>query len=242
MKAVFIKILLLIFIFVMGYLIYQVYINQYNLNHGECNIDNFDIDDLVVIKRTPEYSSLINGLVDKKSFIFTDEQLKVLKNPQQIFNVKNNQQDIKNISGIVYTNCEGKFDSPVNNDFNDNPIDLSNNEYAEIKTMLQNDIQQITEPNCFNTGVLRNDIPTVKNYLKNYYQDIYGNRIEANLLDYFVAYRTLINNEDNVGFPVNTQIGNSNFIIPDQFEYQNQLTNAYNIDWDRIINPLTYSM
>ena len=242
MKDIFIRIVLLIFILIITYIIYQVYINQYNLNHGKCDMDNFDVDNLVVIKRTPEYSSLINNLVDKKSFIFNDEQLKVLKNPQQIFNLTDGQKNIKNISDIIYTNCDGKLDTPVNNDFTDNPIDFSNKEYNQIKTMLQNDITEITEPNCFNIGVLKNDIPLVKNYLKNYYQDIYGNRVEANLSDYFVAYNTLINTDGSVGFPVNTQIGHSNFLIPDQYNYQKQFTNAYNIDWNRIINPLTYSM
>lgn len=245
MKDIFVRIFLLIFVLIIGYLIYQVYTNQYNLVNTKCNIDNFDIDDLVVIKRTPEYSSLINDLIDKKSFIFTDEQLKVLKNPQQIFNVtgdKGNVSDISNISDQVYTNCATQLDSPVTTDLNDNPVDFSNKEYTQIKTMLQNDISKTTEPNCFNTGVLKNNIPLIKNYLKNYYLDIYGNRIDADLKDYFTAYYTLINNDDSVGFPVDTQIGHSNFIIPDQYNYEKQLTNAYNIDWDRIINPLGYSM
>lgn len=241
MEWVFIKILLLVFILIVSYLIYGVYSSQYNLN-SKCDIDNFDIDDVVVIKRTPEYSGLIEDLIDKKSFIFTDQQLKVLKNPQQIFDVSNNTTAIKNISDKIYTNCKGKLDTSVNGDFNDNPIDLTNNEYTEIKNMLKNDIKKITEPNCFNTGVLKNDIPIVKNYLKNYYQDIYGNKIESNLLDYFTAYYTLINNDENVGFPVNTMLGHSNFLIPEQYNYEKQLTNAYNIDWDRIINPISYSM
>lgn len=36
-------------------------------------------------------------------------------------------------------------------------------------------------------------------------------------------------------------MGNSNFIIPDQYNYDNKFTNAYNIDWNRIINPIGYS-
>lgn len=77
--------------------------------------------------------------------------------------------------------------------------------------------------------------------MKNYYQDLYGNKIDADLQDYFVAYYTLINNDDNVGLPVNTLIGTSDFIIPDQYKYDSGFTNAYNIDWNRIINPIGYS-
>ena len=51
----------------------------------------YDIDDLFIIERTPEYSKLINGLIDEKSFIFSDDKLKVLKNPQQIFDISNNR-------------------------------------------------------------------------------------------------------------------------------------------------------
>lgn len=244
MESIFIKILFILFIGVIVYTLFNLFNKEYSLSHQKCQMENFDIDDIVVIKRTPEYSNLIDNIVDEKSFIFNDQQLKVLKNPQQIFEVKsgNNTENIKNISDIVYTNCKGKFDNQVNNDFTDNPIDVSDNEYIQIKNMLKNDINQITEPNCFNTGVLNSNIPNVKNYLKNYYQDIYGNKIDANLSDYFTAYYTLINQDNNDGLPVNTMIGHSDFIIPDQYKFDSKLTNAYNIDWSRIINPISYSM
>lgn len=233
------KILLLIFVLLIGYIIYKVYNYFYILEHKKCNIEKFNIDDLVIIKRTPEYSNFINKIIDNKSFIFTDEELKNLKNSHQIFNVKNNEQDIKNISNIVYTNCKNNLNTT---NYNDDIIDLSNNQYDKINLMFKNDVEKITEPNCFNTGILKNNLPLVKNYLKNYYQDIYGNKINADLKDYFVAYNTLINNNENIGLPVNTLIGHSNFLIPEQYDVNGKLTNAYNIDWDRVINPLTYSI
>ena len=223
-------------------------------------LENFNIDDLVIIKRTPEYSKLIDDLIDQKSFIFSDKQLEVLKNPQQIFDISkenyNNTNtantantantDIKNISNTVYINCKNEldkntfdFDNQINN--SNELIDLSDKEYVEIKKMLKDDINQLIEPNYSNTGVLKQNMPLIKNYLKNYYQDLYGNKIDADLKDYFIAYYTLINNNDNVGLPVNTLIGTSDFIIPDQYKYDGKFTNAYNIDWDRIINPISYS-
>ena len=241
MENIFFKILLILFIGVIIYTIYNIYTSNYVLEHTKCNLEKFDIDDMVIIKRTPEYSKLINNLIDKKKFIFTDEQLKILKNPQQIYNVNDEQQNIKNISDIVYTNCKNELNS--NNDIdNNNLIDVSSNEYDNITKMLKYDIKQTIKPNCCNTGVLKNDMPLIDNYLKNYYQDLYGNKVDANLSDYFSAYYTFINNDDNVGLPVNTLVGHSDFVIPDQYNYDSRFTNAYNIDWDRIINPIGYSM
>lgn len=237
------KILILLFIIGIIYLVFNIYNNNYNLSTKKCQLEKFNIDDITVIKRTPEYSKLINKLIDEKSFIFNDEQLKNLKNQQQIFKLSNDKQDIENISDIVYTDCKKELDEFNNTyDYSNEKIDLFDNEYEQIKNKLKNDINIITEPNCTNVGVLKNNIPFSKNYLKNYYKDLYGNRVEADMGDYFTAYYTLINSDDNVGFPVNTQIGHSNFIIPDQYDYDSKFTNAYNIDWNRIINPIGYSM
>ena len=38
---------------------------------------------LVIINRNPEYTKYIDKLINEKSFMFTDEQIKVLKNPNQ---------------------------------------------------------------------------------------------------------------------------------------------------------------
>jgi len=237
----YIKIIIAIFFFIIFYFIYDYFSKEYKENYDKCNLDDLNIDDVVVIKRTPEYSKLIDNLIDEKSFIFSDNQIKVLKNPQQIFNVINNNQNIENISEKIYTDCKGHLDNNITGDYNDNLINVSDREYDKIERELKEDIYKLIGPNCFNTGVLRNDEPFTKNYLKNYYKDLYGNRIEANLSDYFTAYYTLINESDNVGLPVNTQLGKSDFLIPDQYDYNKYFTNAYNIDWDRIINPITYS-
>ncbi len=278
-ENIFIKILFFISIGVVVYIIYNFFYQENLRENLKCNIDNYDIDDLVVIKRTPEYSKLIDGLIDKKSFIFSDDQVKVLKNPQQIFNISDNKNEpkisnisdninqpkISNISDIVYLNCKKElnnnmfdFDDSTYNNFQKNEnnqnnqnsedkenfnniIDMSDKEYDNIKNMLESDIKQLIGPNCFNTGVLKENIPLIKNYLKNYYQDLYRNKIDADLKDYFIAYYTLINNNNDVGLPVNTLIGMSDFIIPDQYKYDSHFTNAYNIDWSRIINPISYS-
>ena len=60
------------------------------------------------------------------------------------------------------------------------------------------------------------------------------------MTDYFADYYTNINTKDpKEAIPVDTLKGNSNFIIPDQYHIQNKFTNAYNIDWSRIVDPYT---
>lgn len=232
------KMSLILFIGLIGWILFIIYNSNSN---NKCQLENFDIDNLKIIKRTPEYSKLINNLIDEKSFIFTDSQIKSLKNPQQIFKLSNNNQTITNISDMVYNDCNVGLEFFTNTyNYSNNPVDATDNQYEQIKTKLYNDINVIPEPNCDNINVLQKDT-LGRDYLKNYYLDIYGNRIEADLTDYFTAYYTLINSDDNVGLPVNTLLGKSNFIIPDQYNYQNKLTNAYNIDWSRIINPIGYT-
>ncbi len=266
------------------YFIYNFFYYQYSQEHLKCNINNYNIDDMIIIKRTPEYEKLIDNLIDEKSFIFNDDEIKVLKNSQQIFNINNsiddNKKNISNISNDVYLNCakqliNNTFDftdivkneehaiKSINENFdnlndirvkdiieeandyihdkNDDIIDVSSNEYIDIKNMLKNDIKKLIGPNCFNMGVLKQNMPLINNYLKNYYQDLYGNKVNADLKDYFIAYYTFINNDDDVGLPVETLIGNSNFVIPDQYKNDSHFTNAYNVDWSRIINPISYS-
>lgn len=239
MIDIIIKIIIILFIIGIVFAIFDFFGDNLFFKKNMCKIDNFNIDDLVIIKRTPEYSRLINKLIDDKSFIFNESQLKSLKNPQQIFKLSNDKNDITNISDMVYNDCMSDIKEQFSNNNENNDI-YNNDQYNNIKSQLENDIKNIIEPNCTNVKVLQNNIPFSKNYLKNYYKDLYGNRVEADLKDYFIAYYTLINENDNVGIPVNTQIGHSNFIIPDQYNYDSKLTNAYNIDWSRIINPLGY--
>lgn len=258
----FIKILFVLLICTIFYLIYKTITNL--STHSSCSLDNFDIDDLVVTKRTPEYSNLINKMIDDKSFIFTKEQVEVLKNPQQIFKLtksdnsnSNSNSNISNISDMVYINCKNNLDNQLDNEYfspnsqnniprqfdNDDILnDVSDLQYEKIKKNLKNDISNIGDITIQSIGAIDPTIPFNKNYLNNYYLDIYGNRVNAKLSDYIAGYYTLINQNNDVGLPVKTQIGHSNFIIPDQYNYDKHFTNGYNIDWDRIINPIGYSM
>ena len=256
-----IKIILLIIILV---LIYN-YVNSIDpkvveKENFKCDLDKLNIDDLVIINRNPEYTKYIDKLIDEKSFMFTDEQIKVLKNPNQFYNVTQSSGDIKNISYKMYNTCKDQLDTVVNtiggnfvdsdSDSNTDNIETfsnqnlesgqqlifdSNNEYDGIVKKFKTNIKNTIKPDCVNSCVMSDP-----KYLQNYYLDIYGNRIESNLTDYFADYYTNINIDDpKEAIPVTTLKGNSNFIIPDQYIIQNYLTNAYNVDWSRIVNPYT---
>jgi hypothetical protein len=121
-------------------------------------------------------------------------------------------------------------------DFHDNNlIKDSNIEYKNILNNMEKNINTLIPLSCDDVAVLNNP-----RYLKNYYLDIYGNNIESNLSDYFASYQTNINKKNEYQcVPVKTNKGNSNMIIPDQYNTNKYLTNAYNVDWSRIINPNT---
>ena len=120
-----------------------------------------------------------------------------------------------------------------NENININDIKLlENKNYFDTIVNLNNKIYE-NNPNCDNIEVLKD-----KDYLKNYYIDIFGNRINAELKDYFSDYYAEINNnidKDKCIKVKSKNIGNYMF-IPNQFNTQKYLTNAYNIDYNRIIN------
>ncbi len=236
-----IKIILLVIILGFVYFWIDNYQKNISKENFDCELDKLNIDDLVIINRSPEYSKLIKKLIDEKSFIFTDEQLKVLNNPNQFYNVKND--NVKNISEMFYRNCKDNIDTPVNKTVEyfdnltpDEQLELtSSNEYNKIVQKLQENIARTTKPDCVNSCVMSDP-----KYLKDYYLDLYGNRVNSSITDYFADYYTSINSkEQKECIPVETLIGKNNFIIPDQYSIQKYFTNAYNVDWSRVVNPYT---
>ena len=236
--------------------------NDVNKEGFKCDLDKQNIDDMVIINRDPTYIKYINKLIDDKSFMFNDKQINVLKNPNQFYNVDPKNSDINNISYKMYQDCKGQLDSPVglvNNYFDgvnnknmypsDNKTSSTNsdlsseeqleinssNEYNKIIDTFQKNIKNTIRPDCVNSCVMSDP-----KYLKDYYLDVYGNRVMSTLTDYFADYYTNINNDQQKeAIPVTTQKGTSQFIIPDQYSIQNYFTNAYNVDWSRVVNPNT---
>jgi hypothetical protein len=233
----------------------------------KCNLTNFDINKIHIIKRTPEYQNMINKLIDEKRFIFTDDELKMLKNKFQIYNITEN--DIQNITKIIMSNCKNK----LNETFELSPEELeevkynilNNTEYNTILKNLETDVMSFNDLDCDNTKFLK------CNNQQNYYYDLFGNNIISNTKQYYVNYLSTINDKDEKycvpvetvpvkkpkGYNVNQlpltdkpAFNNpfniqpldedyTDFIIPIQYQNDIEQTDLYNIDNSRIINPYT---
>ena len=160
-----------------------------------CNLENFDIDKIHIIKREPEYQTLINKLIDEKKYIFTDDELKILKNKFQIYNVSDN--DIQNITKIMMMNCKKKLETLTNN-YKLSPEELeqvkynilNNIEYDKILSNLDTNEKEFNNLNCENTKFLN------CNNQKNYYYDLFGNNIISDTKQYLSNYYSTINSED----------------------------------------------
>lgn len=203
----------------------------YNNNTKIEKIENFNtsnnIDNLEIIERSPAYQNLIKKLLSNKKEIFTEEEMDIMKNKFQFYDT---EDGIKNITSDVLK--ETKNDNPENLT---NEISITGNIFTNPAfNDILNGFQNTTELDCKDVKVLQRPL-----YLNNYYYDMYGNKIEASLKDYINDYHIRIDNNNNEGQKVNIIKGNNNFIIPSQFETLKYQTNAYNIDWNRIVNPMT---
>lgn len=236
-----IKLIILVLIVICIFYFINNLDNNINRKSYNCNIDEINLDDLVIINRNPEYIKLIDKLIDEKKFIFTDEQLKILKNPNQFYEVKDGR--VRNVSELFYRDCANQLDSVTGekteffgNLNEEEKLDLvSSKEYNKIVDEFKKNIADTLPPDTTNSAVLSDP-----KYLRNYYLDFYGNNVKSDLIDYYSAYYTNINKENpKECIPVETLIGKPNFIIPDQYNILKYLTNAYNIDWSRIVNPNT---
>ncbi len=174
----------------------QSYDYKINQSSKICNLENFDIDKIHIIKREPEYQRLINKLIDEKRFIFTDDELKILKNKFQIYNVSDN--DIQNITKIIMGNCKNKLNT-LTDDYIHTPEELedvkynilNNNEYNRILKNLDTNEKNFYDLDCANIGFLKS------NNQKNYYYDLFGNNIESDTAQYMANYYSTINSDDN---------------------------------------------
>jgi hypothetical protein len=208
--------------------------------------ENVKLDDLKFIKRNSNYNNLIGNIIDKKSILFNEKQIKSMKNPYQVYNVDgkiNNITDKLN-NNMVDIHING-FKGNGNNVIPSVPqheisVPINNNQYIDVEnTKILNNLS-----NNFPTKINCDSVSINDKRLDNYYYDLYGNRIQSTMNDYISAYNTLMDknmgdHNDKICIPVKTLKGQSNFVIPNMYEYNSKLTDAYNIDYTRVINPLT---
>lgn len=170
-----------------------------------------NINDIEIVERNKEMEKYIKSLKNV-------DYDKINYNKFQFFNKRNNKNITKD---VLNGNIENEI--TITEIMNTNPA----------KNVIDSPLIDENEITCKDVEVLKNP-----RYLKNFYYDMYGNKIESNLQDYLVDYH--FNYDDKNCRSVNTKKGNSGFIIPNQYPTLKYKTNAYNIDWNRIINPLTY--
>ena len=203
----------------------------YNNNTKSEKIENLNItdniDNLEIMERSPAYQNLIKKILSNKKEIFTKEEMDIMKNKFQFYDT---EDGIKNITSDVLK--ETKNNNPENLT---NEISITDNIFTNPAfNDILNGFQNTKDLDCKDVKVLQRPL-----YLNNYYYDMYGNKIEASLKDYINDYHIRIDNNNNEGQKVNIIKGKSNFIIPNQFDTLKYQTNAYNIDWNRIVNPMT---
>jgi hypothetical protein len=189
-----ITILIILLIIVFNWI--QSYDYKINQSSKVCNLENFDIDKMHIIKREPEYQKLINNLINEKRYIFTDDELKILKNKFQIYNVSDT--DIQNITKIMMLNCKNKLDT-LSDNYELTPEELeevkynifNNVQYEQILDNLDTKEKDFNDLNCENTKFLN------LNNQKNYYYDLFGNNIISDTKQYMANYYSTINSNDN---------------------------------------------
>jgi hypothetical protein len=230
---------MLLYIFILAIIILSFYIlfsdNKNTKTEDFCDLD---MNNIKIIRRGNSYEKLIDDLINKKKDVFSDDQMKIMRNKNQYYDVEGTD-NIKNISEKIYSDCKGKFASGLNNNGLITNKKYKNTEYDGIVNKLNKDITEASSYKGQNIPVLEND-----NYLRNYYLDVFGNRIESTMDDYFANYYLTIDDEygkiPKKEIKVGIIEGDTNFIIPNQYENNKHMTNAYNVDWSRIINPITY--
>ena len=77
-----------------------------NYTNGE-DKKNYKIklDDIEIIKRSPEYQKLINKLMSEKKELFTPEEIKAMKNKFQFYNTENGIDNISDEILKTYLYC-----------------------------------------------------------------------------------------------------------------------------------------
>jgi hypothetical protein len=195
MTNLFITIILILAVIVIFTWI-QSYDYKIKQSSKTCNLENFDIDKIHIIKRDPVYQRLIDKLIDEKRYIFTDDELKILKNKFQIYNISDN--DIQNITKIMMSNCKEKLNT-LNDNYEHTPEELeevkynilNNIEYNRILNNLETTEKEFYDLNCENTEFLKS------NNQKNYYYDLFGNNILSDTKQYMANYYSTINSDDD---------------------------------------------
>lgn len=220
-----------------------------NDNHDKCNLD---IDKLYIYDRDKDYNKYVNKIIDNNNNInYSDEEIKIMKNKHQFYNLQNNN----NISNLVLGECKNSYGCGYGCNYDGDAVDtvdavgtydigggsyygynsnVSGGFNSDInETMGVGDVKgsKLEKGGNENSGAFG----SCDSNLANYYYDLEGNNIISTLQTYKDNY-----NDDNEC--VNVKYGTnskSSMIIPNTYNINKDLTNAYDVDWQNVLNPLT---
>jgi hypothetical protein len=240
-----IKIILFLVVIVVIYLIYQNKNKNKKLesfedsegnegNEGKCNLD---IDNLYIYDRDKTYNKYINKVIDNNNNInYTKEEIEIMKNKHQFYNL----DDKKNISNLVLGECKNSYGGGDKI----STYDIGGGSYygynSNVTGGFNSDIKEMKGYGDVKGAMIDKGIDksTCDHNLDNYYYDLSGNNIKSTLQQY--------RKDDNDScIPITYTNENikdtvkSSMIIPNTYNINKDLTNAYDVNWSKVLNPLT---
>jgi hypothetical protein len=221
-------------------------------SNDKCNLD---IDNLYIYDRDKNYNKYIGKVIDENNNInYSKEEIEIMKNKHQFYNL----DDKKNISNLVMGKCknsygDGSYDigggsydiGSGSTDIDVSSYDLGGGSYygynSNVSGGFNSDIDEVMGYGDVKGSLIENENKNEKGIcdynLNNYYYDLKGNNIKSTLQE----YRKNINNSDEC-IPItytNEPKKNSDMIIPNTYDINKDLTNAYDVNWSKVLNPLT---
>ena len=246
-----IKIILFLVVIVVIYLIYQNKNKNKKLesfedsedndgSEGKCNLD---IDNLYIYDRDKTYNKYINKVIDNNNNInYTKEEIEIMKNKHQFYNL----DDKKNISNLVLGECKNSYGGGDKI----STYDIGGGSYygynSNVTGGFNSDINEMKGYGDVKGAMIdkgdKGDKSTCDHNLDNYYYDLLGNNIKSTLQQYRKD-DDKSNNDSCIPITyTNENIKDtvkSSMIIPNTYNINKDLTNAYDVNWSKVLNPLT---
>jgi hypothetical protein len=215
--------------------------NNENKNNNKCNLD---IDNLYIYDRDKNYNNYINKVIDNNNNInYSKEEIEIMKNKHQFYNLNNKN----NISNLVLGECKNSYGYGGGSGGGSNIIgtyDVGGGSYygynSNVTGGFNSDVNETKGYGDIKGSIIKknniNEKGLCDNNLDNYYYDLEGNNIISTMQE----YRN--NSTSNKCIPVTTTpptTTTSDMIIPNTYNINKDLTNAYDVNWQNVLNPLT---
>ena len=217
--------------------------NNNNNNNEKCNLD---IDNLYIYDRDKNYNNYINKVIDNNNNInYSKEEIEIMKNKHQFYNLNNKN----NISNLVLGECKNSYGYGGGGGSNIiGTYDIGGGSYygynSNVTGGFNSDINETEGYGDIKGSIIKknniNEKGLCDNNLDNYYYDLEGNNIISTMQEY--RNNSTSTSTSNKCIPVTTTpptTTTSDMIIPNTYNINKDLTNAYDVNWQKVLNPLT---